>query len=229
MKDRIVFADYGGKPAFFAVKQSARKRYLSCMAVCLFLSVGSLRVSAQQPDTNNIHLEKTIETSDTIKEKIHSPKKAAWMSAVLPGLGQGYNKKYWKIPVVYAGFTGTTFGIVLNYQQYKIYRDEYRYRLNHKGERYNPSLNDWDDENVNVNKQNYQRNMELFILVTAAWYLINIIDAVVDAHLISFDISDNLSLNVLPAVAPAGYQYSAGSLGYKSFVTTNISFIFNLK
>ena len=209
---------------FFAVRKN-----IFVLFIVLFFS---LQLSAQESDSLIIQTVAESVLWDTVAplkvEKIHSPKKAAWMSAVLPGLGQGYNKKYWKIPIVYAGFAGTTVGIVLNFNQYKKYRDEYRYRLNNDYRKHDPDLLDWGDENINANKLNYQRNMEIFILVTAAWYLINILDAVVDAHLMSFDVSDNLSLNIVPSVAP-NYHLGTSSYGEKSFATANISFIFNLK
>ncbi len=197
-------------------------RYL---LVFLFLSFLSF-VSAQSLDSAAVKQdEKTLvsDTSNNKKTKIHSPKKAAWMSAVLPGLGQGYNKKYWKIPIIYVGFAGTSVGIYYYHKEYKIYRDEYRHRLNEETDLLNPDLAGYGTSNISAMKQTYQRNMEIFIIVTAVWYLFNIMDAVVDAHLMSFDVSDNLSLNIMPSV---GFNNQFASFK-KMPPTTNITFTFN--
>lgn len=217
---------------FADIKKGMKKNYSLQIFIIIFFYFFFISYShAQQIDSTNLQIEEKIipvDTSVAKPIKIHSPKKAAWMSAILPGLGQGYNRKYWKIPIVYAGFAGTTVGIVLNFNQYKRYRDEYRYRLNNDRNKHDPGLLEMGDENVNAIKQNYQRNMEIFILVTAAWYLINILDAVVDAHLISYDISDNLTMHIVPSVQfnylPA-FSYTNNQLP----ATANISFIFNLK
>jgi hypothetical protein len=168
--------------------------------------------------------EESINIDTNIGKKIreHSPKKAGWMSAALPGLGQGYNKKYWKIPIVYAGFTGTSIGIYYFYSQYKIYRDEYRNRLNEKTDLLNPDFATFGNDNINAIKQTYQRNMEIFIIVTVVWYFFNILDAVVDAHLTSFDVSDDLSLHVIPSI---GFDSHFASIT-KTPLTARITFTF---
>ncbi|MDR1459915.1 MAG: DUF5683 domain-containing protein [Bacteroidales bacterium] len=176
------------------------KRILSLL---FFLLICISCVHAQQNDSVSIQSQEEPITTDTIvdkKNKEHSPKKAGWMSAALPGLGQAYNKKYWKIPIVYAGFAGTSIGIYYFHSRYKIYRDEYRNRLNEKTDLLNPDLANMGSDNINAVKQTQQRNMELFIIVTVVWYFFNVLDAVVDAHLMSFNISDDLSLYVAPSI-----------------------------
>lgn len=201
-------------------------------SILLFACFSIFYVHAQQIDSTNFQTEEKailVDTSKTVKPiKIHSPKKAAWMSAVLPGLGQGYNKKYWKIPIVYGGFVGLAYGINYNCVFYKKYRDEYRHRLNGETDLYNPKYSGVSDDNINLNKQRFQRNMEIFILVTAAWYLINILDAVVDAHLMSYDISDNLTMHIVPSVQ-FNYLPVSSYANNNLPATANISFIFNLK
>ncbi|MDR1878828.1 MAG: DUF5683 domain-containing protein [Bacteroidales bacterium] len=196
----------------------------------LFALCFSVRCSyAQQADS--LVVETTTAdsvTADTNEHqiqtiKVHSPKKAAWMSAVLPGLGQGYNKKYWKIPIIYAGFLGTAYGINHYYIEYKFYRDEYRNRLNEKTDLLKPELANQGNENIRATQLTYQRNMEIFIIVTAVWYLVNILDAVVDAHLMSFDISDDLSLHIIPGIGRNNQFAVARTLPY----TANLTFIFN--
>ena len=148
-------------------------------------------------DTNGI----IIVDTNANAPKVHSPKKAGWMSTGVPGLGQIYNKKAWKLAIIYGGFTGLGIGIGLNHKNYIKFRDEYRNRLNEETDLLRADMVEYTTaEAVNAEKLRYQRNMELFIIFTAVLYLANIIDAIVDAHLMSFDVSDNLSLNIRPSI-----------------------------
>lgn len=122
----------------------------------------------------------------------HSPKKAALMSAILPGLGQAYNHKYWKIPVIYIGFTGLSYLAIQNNKWYSESKTAYK---NHTG----------DDAQTIANMGYYHRNRDLSIIACAAVYILNVVDASVDAHLFTFDVSDDLSLNFQPSI----YIYSA--------------------
>ncbi|MCL2131800.1 MAG: DUF5683 domain-containing protein [Lentimicrobiaceae bacterium] len=133
--------------------------------------------------------------TSAVKEKKHSPKLAGGLSAALPGLGQAYNKKYWKIPIVYAGFAATGYCVYYFHGEYVKYRDEYRNRLNGK-----PPQFDLPDANIILLRQSYQKDMQLSILFTTLWYVANILDAVVDAHLMTYDISSDLSMHIAPDV-----------------------------
>jgi hypothetical protein len=132
---------------------------------------------------------------------LHSPKKAALYSAFLPGLGQVYNKKYWKIPIIYAGLIGLGYNIGYNQKEFKLYREEFIYRINngdkklHVNHKYIPLMS---TQNLPIVQDSYRKNRDLFIIGTLAFYLINVIDASVDAHLFNFDVSDDLSLNISP-------------------------------
>lgn len=160
--------------------------------------------------------------SDTIAtpaEKNHSPKKASIYSAILPGLGQAYNKKYWKIPVIYVGFGIIGYYIDWNNDWYQLFRNAYidltvstDFNRDAYVEKYSklPYLSTFDYTNT-VDKRNVQeyltkyqsyfrRNRDLLVISTAAFYALNIIDASVDAHLFNFDISDDLTLNWQPSV-----------------------------
>jgi hypothetical protein len=168
----------------------------------------------------------TADTTSVNKKKGHSPKKAAWMSAAIPGLGQIYNKKYWKLPVVYGVLGGLSFGIYHNYVNYAVYRDEYRNRLNERVDLYNPKYADISTENINALKQQYQRNMELFIIFTAVGYIFNIIDAAVDAHLKGFNVSNDLSWHILPSIGLNNNLLTS----YQNITPTiNLTFTLNFK
>lgn len=141
---------------------------------------------------------------DQSKEK--SPKKAAIMSACLPGLGQVYNgrKAYWKVPVIYAGFGGLIYGFSWNQSLFKTYRTALRLRYDN-----DPTTIDdypaYSDNDLVTLKNYYQRYRDLCVIGMAALYTLQILDAVVDAHLSSFDVSDDLSLQVSPAIAPSAF------------------------
>jgi hypothetical protein len=147
-------------------------------------------------------------------EKIHSPKRATIYSAILPGLGQAYNKKYWKIPLIYAGFGTIGYFIGWNNGFYSTYKlaysdltdtdpdtDSY---LDLDAAQYYDLDNSTDFNNFKsgLSKQSnyYRRNRDLLIISMVAFYGLNIIDASVDAHLFDFDISEDLTMNWQPAV-----------------------------
>ncbi|NBL64515.1 hypothetical protein GV828_04785 [Flavobacterium sp. NST-5] len=122
-----------------------------------------------------------------------SPSKAAFYSAILPGLGQAYNKKYWKIPIVYAAL-GTGVGIYAwNDRNYNKYRDEYKRRL--VG---NPStdgvLSQLTDSQLISAQRQFQKNRDLSLIVTVGIYILNIVEANVNAHLMQFNVNENLSV-----------------------------------
>jgi hypothetical protein len=127
-----------------------------------------------------------------------APAKAAFFSAILPGLGQAYNGKYWKIPIAYAGLGVGIYFYLENDKQYDRYRDAYKRRLAGFTDdefQINPKVA--TDALIRAQKF-YQRNKEISLLVTAAIYVLNIIDANVDAHLQQFNVSEDLSFK--PAV-----------------------------
>ena len=134
----------------------------------------------------------------------HSPKKAGILSACLPGLGQIYNGKWWKTPIVYAGFGGLGYLAYSNYSDYKTYLTAYEIKTGDLPEGTIPSelalqLSEYyQASQMQTYKESYRRNFELYCIIMAAWYGLNIVDAIVDGHLYTYDISDDLSLAVDP-------------------------------
>ena len=124
------------------------------------------------------------------------PSKAAFYSAILPGLGQAYNKKYWKIPLVYGAIGTSMYFYLDNNKKYHSYRDAYKKRLLGLPDEYDYL----DDSRLIAAQRFYQRNRDLSLLVTIAFYVLNIVDANVDAHLAQFNVNEKLSL------APDIYQ-----------------------
>ncbi|PTX61950.1 hypothetical protein C8N46_10347 [Kordia periserrulae] len=122
-----------------------------------------------------------------------SPSKAAFYSAILPGLGQAYNKKYWKIPIVYAALGTGIYFYIDNNRNYNRYRRAYKRRL--AGFTDDEFQNIVVDNNALIDAQEfYQRNRDLSLLLTVVAYVLNIVDANVDAHLLQFNVSDDLSV-----------------------------------
>lgn len=171
----------------------------------------------------NIDIDSTriveVDAKATVK---HSPRKATIYSTILPGLGQAYNKKYWKIPLVYAGFAGIGYFIHWNNDNYKIMKTAYSDVVDSepdgpygdddptnsyiylRGYEYYNLYNITERSNfkTNLSKQQnyYRRNRDLLIISFVGFYGLNIIDASVDAHLFDFDMSEDLSFNWQPTM-----------------------------
>lgn len=131
---------------------------------------------------------------DSIKEiqmNPLAPAKAAFYSAILPGLGQAYNKKYWKIPLVYAGIGAGVYYFSQNNVKYKEVRTAYKRRLAGFTD---DEFQYLDDARLVSSQRFYQRNRDMSALVIVGFYILNIVDANVDAHLLQFNVNDNLSL-----------------------------------
>jgi len=153
---------------------------------------------------------------DSILEKQHSPTKATIMSLCLPGLGQIYNKKYWKVPVIYAGIGIFTYLIVFNTDYYLTYKSAYIESFNGDSTgNYSDIVKKYPKESILSAREYYRRNLEITIIFTAIWYILNIVDAAVDAHLFTFDIKNDLSLRIEPALIPPAAQYRNYSSGVK--------------
>ena len=164
-------------------------------------------------------------------KKAHSPKKAAIMSACLPGLGQIYNGKWWKTPIIYAGFGGLGYFAYTNHSDYRLFLTAYKYKTGDLDEGVTPSekaiqlAEYYQASQLQSYKDLYRRNFELFCIIAAAWYGLNIVDAIVDGHLYSYDISDDLSLTVDPCL-PA---FEAPYLPTSRYAQVGLSFNLNLK
>ena len=144
------------------------------------------------------YAQKKLETAglviqDTLKKSAIDPlrpAKAAFYSAILPGLGQAYNKRYWKIPIVYAALGTGVYAYTWNNKRYHSYRDAYKQRLAGKPDEY-PFL---DDARLIQGQKVFQKNRDLSAIITVALYILNIVDANVDAHLQQFNVDDDLTI-----------------------------------
>jgi hypothetical protein len=144
-------------------------------------------------------------SKDTVKDQEINPlapAKAAFYSALLPGLGQAYNKKYWKIPLVYGAIGTSLYFYSTNSSKYHEFRDEYKARLAGVT---NPKYSYLTNDRLITAQKFYQRNRDLSMLITAAFYILNIVDANVDAHLGQFNVNDNLTFK--PTMNPSDLNY----------------------
>ena len=201
----------------------------------LFFILASHKTEAQNVVFDTVG--NTVITADTIvkqekpakkakEKKPHSPTKATIMSACLPGLGQIYNGKWWKVPIVYAGLGGLGYLVYSNYYEYRSYLHAYEFKTGDLPEgvtlnQHETELaNKYADSQLQTYKESYRRDFEFYGILTVAWYGLNILDACVDGHLYSYDISDDLSLSVDPYLRSAEPpikmpQYAQVGLSFK--------------
>jgi len=161
------------------------------------------------------------QTTDSTKQKVHSPKKANLL-ALIPGAGQIYNKKYWKLPIVYAGFGVTGYFAFWNRGEYLKYQDAYICKLqtpeNQLIVEWNPVSQSYvcsvdkkvecDNElaakysasDLKTFRDYYRRNMELSYILMGLWYILQMLDATVDAHLYYWNVDENLSVRLEPVI-----------------------------
>jgi hypothetical protein len=185
----------------------------------ILLLLSATSVFAQTSDSLEIKEERILIAIDSITEKQQydplAPARAAFYSAVLPGLGQAHNKKYWKIPIIYAGMATGVYFYIQNDKDYDRFRNAYKRRLagftddEFYGSGSTPVIS--NDRLIDAQKS-AQKNKDISIIVSLAFYLVNIIDANVDAHLSQYNVSDDLSLApnlyVDPLNAQANYTLS---------------------
>ncbi len=148
----------------------------------------------------------TTLVEDTSEE--FSPRKASLYSAILPGLGQAYNKKYWKIPLIYGGIVGL--GLVVDFyaDNYSYYR---RMLLLQQSTGANPTgASERVLDNAVVKSR---RERDFYIIMCGLAYIINIVDAHIDAHLKGFDISDDLTLKMKPSLNSTAFNTPVGGIG----------------
>ena len=149
-------------------------------------------------DTINAGTLKALDSSKKASSKKFDPRKSTIRSAILPGWGQIYNKKYWKLPLVYGGL-GITAGVfVYNVKTYRLLRLAYTYKIDTIAA--NDALIDPRFKNLSAGalrsyRNSFRQNVDYSVLFFIAFWGLNVIDATVDGHLKAFDVSDNLSFN----------------------------------
>jgi Family of unknown function (DUF5683) len=174
-------------------------------------------VPAEKPNAiKDSSSSKKSKPDTTAKQKIYDPKVAARRSAIIPGWGQAYNKKYWKIPIIYGGLGVTGYIFVNNIKIYKEYKFAYSARI--KAEPPDRDSTDYDQlddiykvlspNSIRAARDEFRRYVDYSALVFILLWGLNVVDAAVDAHLKNFDVSPDLSLQF-----KAGYSDMARTNG----------------
>lgn len=190
---------------------------------CALLLILSVHMAWAQEDESipvishedSLFIESAGVESFRSKSKL-DPDKAAVYAAVLPGLGQVYNKQYWKLPIVYGGAILIGHFIKYNNDYYNAFRNAWIAETDGDNDTVNP-FPQFSSSALQRNAERFQRDRDFMIIIGAAYYLLTIVDAHVSAHLIEFDINDELA--ILPSYQPQT-QFTVRNVG--------VSFIFNL-
>ncbi len=181
------------------------KTTLFYILLCFTLAGGALH--AQESDSLRNEIRKdSIRTKRAVRHAIYgNARKATIMSAIVPGLGQVYNGKrsLWKVPVIYAALGGIGYWGITNQVRYKYYSDNLKYIYDEDESTVNSTP--YDASQLITQKNYYKKYRDMAIMLGSLVYIINIIDANVDAHLKKFDVSDDLSLQFKPYT---GFDYN---------------------
>lgn len=196
------------KAFFTSIRRITKTPWISLGILLL-----AFTVSAPAFSQNQTEAETEVKTPKEKKEKPDysslpkNPRKATILSAVLPGAGQVYNGKAWKVPILYAGFMTDIYFIGYNNKRYQTFR-EALFAFDDGDTSQFPSLN---RDALVRNVDYWRQNRDLTILLLAAIYALNLIDANVDAHLSGFDISDDIAMKIEPNVGT--FAASSTSMG----------------
>ncbi len=175
----------------------------------------ALTAIASSSDSSRVSMKRNLSAQKPLKPRfVPNPQKATWLAVVFPGAGQIYNRKYWKLPIVYGGFIGCLYAYNWNGQMYSDYRQAYLDIMDT-----DPNTNSYEDffrpgydfeknkdylkEVFKKRKDRYRRWRDLSVFAFAAVYALSVIDAYVDAQLSSFDISDDINLSINPQMIPS--------------------------
>lgn len=170
----------------------------SIVAVFLFICLVSGNVSAQVPGDSLSVIEKDEADSIVLTpSKAKDPKIATLLSVIFPGAGQAYNEKIWKVPIIYGGIITTAYFVEFNNRRYQKFKEALAIvRDPSTGTNPFPSLN---KDGIIRNVDYWRRNRDLCYLIFGVIYVLNIVDAQVDAHLSGFDVSDDLTWRLEPS------------------------------
>jgi len=156
-----------------------------------------------------------VDTVDVIADEINilAPSKAAFFSAVLPGLGQMYNKKYWKAPIVWVGLGTSMYFYINNDNLYHQYRTAYKYRIAGRPDEFDGTsgASFLSEDALERAQKVYRKNRDLSLFVTIGIYILNIVEANVDAHLPDKALNTNITFAPELFVDPVTQGVSYGA------------------
>lgn len=203
--------------------------------IVFFVLIASLRANAQDDTRDSVVMRRNgkVETIESYASRF-DPRKAMLYSAVFPGLGQAYNRKYWKMPLVYAGFIGIGYGVYVNQNYYLIYRKGLFNLLNEptplvydkttgltalgnkviNNELYMPRGNASLKIDIVRNAVNrYKRDRDFMLIMGFIFYMMQMVDAHVDAHLKEFDLNPQLKVSIEPTMNQNAFTGRSAGLG----------------
>lgn len=187
-----------------------RKVFFILFLIILFVPVKSFaQAEIVQADT----LRKSDKNTEIKDISLKDPKKASLYSAILPGAGQFYNEKYWKVPIVYAGFGTLIYFIDRNT---KYYKDLKQGLIDYPDIDLKYFDNSLTEDQLTRGKDIYKRYREMSYIFTAGFYILQIIDATVDAHLFNWDVGPDISLRLEPATIGAPYTSYNNTFGVRA-------------
>jgi hypothetical protein len=203
-----------------------RKVIHTVLIVLLLITLAGEKIAGQDTIPE---IEASSDTFPAIKKHTRplklDPMKATMLAATFPGAGQIYTRKYWKIPVVYAGFAGLGYAVAYNTKWYNTYTKAYQdfidnvpetdsyadliksppqeqYDPSLESDDFDPSTSAWIQDQLLAQVDYFRKYRDLSYIGIAAWYLLTIVDANVDASLSDYDINENLRLAISPVTIP---------------------------
>ena len=179
----------------------------------VILLVNTLQAQKDSTLVKNIQIKKEIVLAQGVYNPL-SPAKAAFYSAIFPGMGQIYNKKYWKAPIVWGALAIPTYFYLDNNSEYKRYRTAFRLRKNGFQDEF--TLDDGSEllslEGLERAQEQLRENRDLSLLSAVILYALQIVEASVNAHLLQFNIDDNLSFK--PTITPENMNFAETAVGF---------------
>ncbi len=175
--------------------------------IAVFVLLPLFQIQCLGQDIRQIEADTTNQQEIILKKKAKNPKKAALLSAILPGAGQVYNEKPWKVPIIYGGIITNLYFVEFNNRRYQLFKDALIIYRDDDAETENPFPN-LNEDGLIRNVDYWRRNRDATYLIFGAIYALNIVDAIVDAHLSGFDVSDDLTLKIQPSVES---MYASGN------------------
>lgn len=176
-----------------------KKLVLACLIIGSSLTASAQDSLRTEPDPDAVFLKSDTATLRSYANR-YDPRKAILFAAVLPGLGQIYNKKYWKLPLVYGGFIGLGYGVNFYQKGYRELKGGL-FELLETGE---PTVHvlgyDLAEDQLRRLVDRYRRERDFFIILSAGMYLLQMVDAHIDAHLKEFDLNPNLQVKIQPSM-----------------------------
>jgi Family of unknown function (DUF5683) len=182
-----------------------RIRYIFYLILFLLPVHLSMAQLTEKKTADSIPVQKATDTTNKKKANSFDPRKATFRSAVIPGWGQIYNKKYWKLPLVY-GALGTTAAVYFyNVKTYRELKLTYIYKTDtipDSSQPIDPRFSSISANGVRSLRNSFRQNVDYAVLFFILFWGLNVVDATVDAHLKAFDVSDELSLDLKPGYSP---------------------------